>query len=133
VDLMPTAVSDQERVRRVREEGSRRKRDLAAVRRVQAKERRERLELARSDAGAAPVVAEMARRIAAAVPESTFKIWFDDMRCVGGDGTTLLLTASEGKRAWIERRYDGLLREALCGTDSSYTDVEFVDVGEVAR
>lgn len=127
---MPMVVSDQERVRRVTEESSRRKRDLAAVRRVEAQEQRGRLERIQGDAAAISAATELVDRLAAAVPESTFKIWLEPLRAVGAQGTTLYLAAPDGIRTWVERRYASLIREALQGTGSGYTDVEFVDMGE---
>ena len=56
---------------------------------------------------------EVQRRLRAAVPESTFKIWLEPLRAVGAQGTTLYLTAPDGIQTWVERRYTPLLREAL--------------------
>jgi chromosomal replication initiator protein len=53
------------------------------------------------------------RRLRAAVPESTYKIWIEPLRAIGAQGTTLYLSAPEGIRTWVERRYTGLVREAL--------------------
>ncbi len=135
---MSTVVTDQERVRRVREEGSRRKRDLAAVRRIEAQAEQQRAEAYREQVAkgnatdVVEVTEDLLRRLAAAVPESTFKIWLEPLHPVAGDGTTLYLTAPEGIAAWTERRYSPLIREALKGTGSGYTDVEFVSAGEGA-
>lgn len=64
------------------------------------------------------------RRLAAAVPESTFGIWLAPIEPVGADGATLLLAAPDGIREWVQRRYTRLIIEALEGT--GYTAVEFV-------
>lgn len=114
--------------------GSRRKRDLAAVRMAEDLERLERMRLAPAtvDGDARNAFAQVAIQCWRAVPESTFAIWLSPLRCAGADGTTLFLTATDDIRTWVERRYLTLIREALEGT--GYTDVEFVDLaGEVAR
>jgi DnaA N-terminal domain len=136
---MATVVTDQERVRRVREEGSRRKRDVAAYRRVKAA-RAEQLERERLDrlASLTPkentdMRATWARVVLLlwqAVPDSTFAIWLSPLRFVGTDGETCLLAAPEGIATWVERRYSALIREALQTTESGYNDVEFVSAGE---
>jgi chromosomal replication initiator protein len=69
---------------------------------------------------------EVERRLRAAVPESTYKIWLEPLRPVGIQGETLYLTAPEGIRAWVERRYASLLREALTEA-SPLTEVAFGD------
>jgi chromosomal replication initiator protein len=66
-------------------------------------------------------------RLRAAVPESTFKIWLEPLRAVGVQGTTLYLTAPNGIRTWVERRYASLLREALAGLDSAISEIAFSD------
>jgi hypothetical protein len=122
---MPVA-TDQERVRRVTEEGSRRKRDLAAVRRVRAKQQRERLEGLRLDLASRLVWARLMIRLWWSVPEPTFDIWLSPLRAVGAQGTTLYLAAPEGMQTWVERRYSSLIREALQG--AGYSDIEFIDL-----
>lgn len=73
---------------------------------------------------------DVRRRLRAAVPESTFKIWLEPLRAVGTQGTTLYLTAPEGIRTWVERRYASLLREALDGLDSALEEVAFTEDDE---
>jgi chromosomal replication initiator protein len=73
---------------------------------------------------------DVRRRLRAAVPESTFKIWLEPLRAVGAQGTTLYLTAPEGIRTWVERRYASLLREALDGLDSALEEVAFTEDDE---
>lgn len=63
------------------------------------------------------------RKLRRAVPSSTYRIWLRPVRPAGSDGDCLLLTAPEGIRTWVERRYTTLIREALRGT--GYTDVEW--------
>jgi chromosomal replication initiator protein len=73
---------------------------------------------------------EVQRRLRAAVPESTFRIWLEPLRAVGTHGATLYLTAPDGIRAWVERRYLGLLREALAGSTGALTEVGFAEEGD---
>jgi chromosomal replication initiator protein len=73
---------------------------------------------------------DVRRRLRAAVPDSTFKIWLEPLRAVGAQGTTLYLAAPEGIRAWVERRYAPLLREALAGAATELADIAFADEGD---
>jgi chromosomal replication initiator protein len=59
------------------------------------------------------------------VPESTFRIWLEPLRAEGDDGETLFLSAPEGIRAWTERRYSGLIGEALGAAGTPLTRVGF--------
>ena len=58
----------------------------------------------------------MQERLRASVPASTFQLWLEPLELAGAKAETLLLTAPESIRAWTERRYAGLIREALAGT-----------------
>jgi chromosomal replication initiator protein len=69
--------------------------------------------------------AEVKERLRKAVPESTYKIWLEPLRATGAQGTTLYLTAPDGVRAWVERRYLQLLREALAGVGAQLSEVSF--------
>ena len=131
-----TRVSDQERYRRVVEEGSNRQRDLAGHRRVLAAEAaagRERLEALAEAQGAVggpgTFLAERwnatLERLSGAVPESTFRLWLEPLKAVGADADTLYLEAPEGIRAWAERRYSGLISQALTTTGAGLTQVSF--------
>ncbi|MEX0973463.1 MAG: chromosomal replication initiator protein DnaA [Solirubrobacterales bacterium] len=75
---------------------------------------------------------EIRQRLRAAVPDSTFKIWLEPLRAVGGQGATLYLAAPEGIQTWVERRYSSLLREALEGAGSPFTEIAFSAPGEQA-
>jgi chromosomal replication initiator protein len=75
----------------------------------------------------APLWEDVQRRLRAAVPESTFKIWLEPLRPIGVQGTTLYLTGPEGVRTWVERRYAPLLREALDGLESGLSEVAFAE------
>jgi hypothetical protein len=70
--------------------------------------------------------AEVSDRIQASVPESTYRLWVEPLSAAGGEGDTLYLTGPEGQRAWTERRYSGLMVEALADVDTPYRRVAFV-------
>jgi chromosomal replication initiator protein len=70
---------------------------------------------------------DVQRRLRRAVPDSTFKIWLEPLRPVGAQGRTLYLSAPEGIRTWVERRYAPLLGEALAGTTSELTEIAFTE------
>lgn len=72
----------------------------------------------------------MQARLRASVPASTFQLWLEPLELVGARAETLLLTAPESIRAWTERRYAGLIREALTGAGSRITDVSLIAEGE---
>lgn len=69
-------------------------------------------------------------RLRASVPASTFQLWLEPLKVVGSRSETLLLSAPEGIRAWTERRYSGLIREALIGVGSQLSNVSLVAEGE---
>ncbi len=73
---------------------------------------------------------DIAERLRAAVPESTFKIWLEPLRAIGAQGATLYLSAPDGSRAWVERRYSQLLREALEAAGTPLREVSFSAVGD---
>ncbi len=72
----------------------------------------------------------MQARLRASVPASTFQLWLEPLKVVGSRSETLLLSAPEGIRAWTERRYAGLIREALSGAGSQLTNVSLVVEGD---
>jgi chromosomal replication initiator protein len=57
-------------------------------------------------------------RLRASVPSSTFQLWLEPLKVIGAQAGTLYLSAPESIRAWTERRYSGLIREALVETGS---------------
>ncbi|HUC07955.1 MAG TPA: chromosomal replication initiator protein DnaA [Solirubrobacterales bacterium] len=69
-------------------------------------------------------------RLQASVPPSTFQLWLEPLKVAGSQAETLLLAAPEGIRAWTERRYSGLIREALAGAGSQLRNVTLVAEGE---
>jgi chromosomal replication initiator protein len=78
-----------------------------------------------------PLWEDIRQRLRSAVPESTFKIWLDPLRAVGTRGSTLYLTAPDGIRAWVERRYSSLLREALTDSPSELSEIAFAASAEM--
>jgi chromosomal replication initiator protein len=68
-------------------------------------------------------------RLRASVPASTFQLWLEPLKVVGSQAETLLLSAPEGVRAWTERRYSGLIREALAGAGSQLNGISLVAEG----
>jgi len=81
----------------------------------------------------APLWEDIQRRLRAAVPKSTFKIWLEPLRPVGVQGTTLYLTGPEGVRTWVERRYALLLREALADSESDLSEIAFAEGEQPSR
>lgn len=72
-------------------------------------------------------------RLRASVPESTYRIWFEPLRVAGAAGDTLFLTAAEERvRAWAERRYSGLIAEALAEAGNAVCRVSFAPPREQA-
>ncbi len=71
-------------------------------------------------------------RLQASVPPSTFQLWLEPLGVVGVQGETLLLSAPDGIRTWTERRYSGLIEEALAGAGAQLRVVRFVAEGDTA-
>jgi hypothetical protein len=133
-----TSVS--KRQQRVRQ-GSRRKRDLAAVRgsssgrkteRWQAsaamlERRSEEARLAREDrearlrpqieetTAASEAWAHAQAALAAALPASAFALWVEPFACLGEVNGALCLEGPPAIFGWAERRYGGLIGEAVRG------------------
>lgn len=127
-----TAVSDQERFRRVEEEGSKRKRDLAGHARVRAARAARRSKRLAEMADPLPLAAVEAwtaalARVCASVPEATFRLWIEPLRPVAALDDTLYLEAPEGIRAWAERRYSSLIATALGDAETPYRQVSFAE------
>jgi chromosomal replication initiator protein len=72
---------------------------------------------------------DVRRRLREAVPDSTFSIWLEPLRAIGAQGTTLYLSAPDGIRTWVERRYSSLLSEALEAGAGPLTEVRFAEPG----
>ena len=73
--------------------------------------------------------AEVQRRLQASVPDSTFKLWLEPLSVVGTSGETLYLSAPEGVRTWVERRYSALIREALEALGGPLRQISFAADG----
>jgi chromosomal replication initiator protein len=71
---------------------------------------------------------EIRGRMRRSVPESTYELWLEPLKAEGMRAGTLYLSAPDGIRAWVERRYSGLIREALEGT--GLQDLSFARVDE---
>jgi chromosomal replication initiator protein len=72
-------------------------------------------------------------RLRASVPESTFKLWLKPLRASGIRGDTLYIEAPDGIRAWVERRYKGLISQALAQVGSALRDVSFAPIQPSSR
>jgi chromosomal replication initiator protein len=64
-------------------------------------------------------------RLRASIPESTFRLWLAPLKPVGASADTLYLTAPDGVRAWVERRYAALIGEALAASGGGLAQVSF--------
>jgi chromosomal replication initiator protein len=64
-------------------------------------------------------------RLRASVPESTFRLWLEPLRAVSARGDTVYIRAPEGIRAWVQRRYAGLIAEALDALETGYREISF--------
>jgi chromosomal replication initiator protein len=73
---------------------------------------------------------DVQERLRTALPPSTFQLWLEPLKVVGAQAGVLYLSAPEGIRTWTERRYSGLIREALAGATSGLTEIRFADAGD---
>jgi chromosomal replication initiator protein len=60
------------------------------------------------------------------LPESTFKLWLEPLRPVGLNGDVLYVSAPEGIRAWVERRYGGLILDAVAAAGGEVREVALI-------
>jgi hypothetical protein len=67
------------------------------------------------------------------VPGSTFRLWVEPLSAAGAEGDTLYLTGPDGQRAWTEKRYSGLIREALADCKSPLRRVAFIPPASTAE
>jgi chromosomal replication initiator protein len=77
-----------------------------------------------------PLWQDVQDRLRAALPASTFQLWLEPLKVVGAQAEVLYLAAPAGIRAWTERRYSDLIREALRGAGSSLTEVHIGEGGD---
>ena len=66
----------------------------------------------------------------ASMPTSTFKLWLEPLRVVSAQDRTLYLTAPDSVRAWVERRYERALTEALRHHAGEGTEIVLVAPGK---
>jgi chromosomal replication initiator protein len=71
---------------------------------------------------------EVQARLRDSVPDSTFRLWLEPLRVAGSRGRTIYLSAPEGIRAWVERRYASLIRDGLAGAGAEFDDVAFGEI-----
>ena len=67
-------------------------------------------------------------RLRSSVPESTFTLWLEPVEVAGERGDTLYLAAPDDVRAWAERRYSSLIREAVASAGGP-AEVSFASLG----
>jgi chromosomal replication initiator protein len=86
------------------------------------------------ESGAKPdlelVWGEVRERLKASLPPSTFELWIEPLEVGGSRAGVLYLSAPDNVRAWSERRYASLIREALAAVGSELRDVSFAADGE---
>jgi hypothetical protein len=125
-------ITDQERHRRVVEEGSNRKRDLAGSARFLAEQQAAEREEWQQSAEVAAVHSDLwptaLRRLRASVPDSTFRLWLEPLSAIGANGEELVVEGPQMVCAWTERRYTSLILEALEGT--GFSSLRFMPGGE---
>jgi chromosomal replication initiator protein len=68
---------------------------------------------------------EVQTQLRSSVPESTFRLWLEPLRAVGARGRTIYVSAPDGIRAWVERRYASLIRDGLARAGAVFDDVSF--------
>jgi chromosomal replication initiator protein len=67
----------------------------------------------------------VAEQLRASVPDSTFRLWLEPLRATAVQGRTLYISAPDGIRAWVERRYAPLIVEALAQVAPDLGEVSF--------
>lgn len=63
------------------------------------------------------------------VPESTFRLWLEPLRPVASRAGVLHLTAPDGIRAWVDRRYSSLITGAMTQVTDQLASVSFAQPG----
>ncbi|MGH2981534.1 MAG: chromosomal replication initiator protein DnaA, partial [Solirubrobacterales bacterium] len=64
-------------------------------------------------------------KLRASVPDATFRLWLEPLHATTAQGDTLYIKAPEGIRAWVERRYAALIRQALSQFEGGMREVSF--------
>jgi chromosomal replication initiator protein len=67
----------------------------------------------------------VSERLRASVPDATFKLWLEPLRAAAISDATLYIKAPEGIRAWVERRYAGMIEQAVAGVSGEIRGVSF--------
>jgi chromosomal replication initiator protein len=68
---------------------------------------------------------EVTEKLRASVPDSTFRLWLEPLRAAGARDRTLYVSAPDGIRAWVERRYATLISEILGQVAATLREVSF--------
>jgi chromosomal replication initiator protein len=71
-------------------------------------------------------------RLRSSVPDSTFTLWLAPIEPVAVRGGTLYLSAPDDVRAWAERRYSSLIREAIAAAGRP-SEISFGPPAEAER
>jgi chromosomal replication initiator protein len=72
---------------------------------------------------------DVQRRLRASVPDATFNLWLRPLRVLGARGSTLHVSAPDGIRSWVERRYAELIGEALEAAGAALSEISFAPLG----
>jgi chromosomal replication initiator protein len=64
-------------------------------------------------------------RLRESLPPSTFELWLKPLEAVAVVADTLYVSAPDSVRTWTERRYSGMLREAVAGISPGVSKVSF--------
>jgi chromosomal replication initiator protein len=64
-------------------------------------------------------------RLRTSVPDSTFRMWLEPLRATGAQSDTIHVSAPDGVRTWVERRYASLIEEALEAVGTHFRRVSF--------
>jgi chromosomal replication initiator protein len=59
------------------------------------------------------------------VPETTYRLWLEPLKAAAAQGDTLYVSAPDGIRAWVERRYTVLISRVLGQLATSVRQVSF--------
>ena len=63
--------------------------------------------------------------LSASLPESTYRMWLAPLNPVAHRGNTLFIEAPESVRAWVEKRYSGLILHSVSRVEASITAISF--------
>ncbi len=71
--------------------------------------------------------------LSASLPDSTYRMWLAPLKPAARRGNTLFLEAPESVRAWVEKRYSGLILHSVSKVESSITAISFDLSGSAAE